>query len=44
MDDILILPYYVVKDIVDVNTFTKDYDCSIITLLLEDQNNFKHLI
>ena len=32
---ILILSYCVVDDIIDVNTFTKDYDCSIIILLLQ---------
>ena len=35
VDNILILSYYVVNDIVDENTFTKDYDCSIIILLLQ---------
>ena len=35
VDDILILSYYVVDDYLDVNTFTKDYDCSIIILLLQ---------
>ena len=34
-DNILILSYYVVDDYLDVNTFTKDYDCSIIILLLQ---------
>ena len=32
---ILILSYCVVDDIIDVNTFTKDYDCPIIILLLQ---------
>ena len=36
-DNILILSYYVVDDYLVVNTFTKDYDCSIIILLLELQ-------
>ena len=35
VDDILILSYYVVDDYLDVNTFTKDYDCSIIILLIQ---------
>ena len=35
VDNILILSYYVVDDYLDVNTFTKDYDCSIIILLLQ---------
>ena len=35
VDNILILSYYVVDDYIDVNTFTKDYDCSIIILLLQ---------
>ena len=34
-DNILILLHYVVDDYIDVNTFTKDYDCSIIILLLQ---------
>ena len=33
VDNIFILSYYVVDDYLDVNTFTKDYDCSIIILL-----------
>ena len=35
VDNILILSYYVVDDYIDVNTFTKDYDCSIIILLIQ---------
>ena len=35
VDNIFILSYYVVDDYLDVNTFTKDYDCSIIILLLQ---------
>ena len=35
VDNILILSYYVVDDYLVVNTFTKDYDCSIIILLLQ---------
>ena len=34
-DNILILSYYVVDDYLVMNTFTKDYDCSIIILLLQ---------
>ena len=35
VDNIFILSYYVVDDNIVVNTFTKDYDCSIIILLLQ---------
>ena len=35
VNNILILSYCVVDDYLDVNTFTKDYDCSIIILLLQ---------
>ena len=35
VDNTLILSYYVVDDYLVVNTFTKDYDCSIIILLLQ---------
>ena len=35
MYDIFILSYYVVDDNIVVNIFTKDYDCSIIILLIQ---------
>ena len=39
VDDIFILSYYVVDNNIVVNIFTKDYDCSIIILLLQVHNS-----